>query len=216
MDAAGYDRIILETVGTGQSEIEIRSFADTVVVVTTPNQGDDIQALKAGILEIGDIFAVNKADLPDADRTVADLIQMTYILNGITISNEADCPEHDASSAGSVEEQQDEGKSKLRIQPVLKISARNSMGINELVDAIEDHHKYIVENNLLYASHLKSVQRKLTNSLVEFWERDVLKKLKDGQLWDDVCNKVVRAELDPWSATEVLWDGLPPASEKFN
>ena len=79
LDAAGYQRIIIETVGTGQSEIEIRNYAQVVVVVNTPNMGDDIQTLKAGILEIGDIYIVNKADLPEADRTVSDLIKMSQL-----------------------------------------------------------------------------------------------------------------------------------------
>jgi LAO/AO transport system kinase len=76
LDAAGYDLIIVETVGVGQDELEIAQLAETTVVVVTPGLGDDIQAIKAGILEIADVFAVNKADRDGADTTVADLQQM--------------------------------------------------------------------------------------------------------------------------------------------
>ena len=75
LDAAGYDVIIVETVGVGQSEVEIASIADLVILVFVPGLGDDIQAIKAGIMEIGDVFVVNKCDLPGADRTRAELLQ---------------------------------------------------------------------------------------------------------------------------------------------
>lgn len=76
LDAAGYERIIVETVGAGQSEVEVAEVADTRVVVCPPGLGDEVQALKAGILEIGDILVVNKADLPHADRAERELLAM--------------------------------------------------------------------------------------------------------------------------------------------
>src|SRR3989440_8846855 len=76
MDAAGYDPIIVETVGTGQAEVEVMRTAQTVLVVVAPGMGDDVQAIKAGILEIADIFVVSKADKPGADQTVAELAML--------------------------------------------------------------------------------------------------------------------------------------------
>jgi LAO/AO transport system kinase len=76
IEAAGWDRIILETVGTGQSEIEVTQIADVCVVVLSPGMGDDVQAMKSGVLEIADVLVVNKADLPDASRTARDLRAM--------------------------------------------------------------------------------------------------------------------------------------------
>ncbi len=73
LDAAGYDYVIVETVGVGQSEVEIASIADTVVLVQVPGLGDDIQVIKAGIMEIGDVFAVNKKDRPGVERVVAEI-----------------------------------------------------------------------------------------------------------------------------------------------
>ncbi|MDT3735584.1 MAG: methylmalonyl Co-A mutase-associated GTPase MeaB [Denitratisoma sp.] len=78
-DAVGYDVVIVETVGAGQSEVEIRHFADTNIVVCPPGLGDDVQAIKAGIIEIADLLVVNKADLPQAERTVLDLTTATHL-----------------------------------------------------------------------------------------------------------------------------------------
>ena len=111
MDAAGFDVIIVETVGTGQSEVEIMDIAQTVLVVSAPGLGDDIQAVKAGILEIADILVVNKADMPLADRTEAQL--------------------RDALALGQ------RGDWEV---PVLKTASTTGEGIPELVDAIARHH----------------------------------------------------------------------------
>lgn len=109
-DASGFDTVIVETVGTGQSEVEIAHHADTRIVICTPNQGDEVQALKAGILEIADILVVNKADLPSAARTVADLKAM------ITLR-----PSRDWGV------------------PVMATVARTGEGIAALVDNVEAH-----------------------------------------------------------------------------
>jgi LAO/AO transport system kinase len=103
LDACGYDMILLETVGVGQSEIEVIHHADLVIVVSIPGAGDDVQAIKAGILEIGDVFVVNKADRPGSDRTAAEL-----------------------RTALSMDET---GKSKV---PVMLASATENRGISEL------------------------------------------------------------------------------------
>lgn len=111
MDAFGKDIVLIETVGVGQDEIEVVKAADLVMMVCIPGQGDGIQALKAGVMEIADIFIINKADLPGADGVMAD------ILNMIAMSEEAGQPS----------------------QPVLKTSALKSFGIKELVTTILAH-----------------------------------------------------------------------------
>src|SRR5512138_3586379 len=93
MDAMGKDVILVETVGVGQDEIEVASLAHTVVVVAVPGMGDDVQAIKAGVLEIADVFAVNKADREGADRTVRDLQMMLELRRSVT----ARPVEHDAA-----------------------------------------------------------------------------------------------------------------------
>jgi LAO/AO transport system ATPase len=109
-DAAGYDVVIVETVGAGQSEVEIRHFADTNIVVCPPGLGDDVQAIKAGIIEIADLLVVNKADLPQAGRTVLDLTTATQL------------------------RQRADWKVK-----VLKTVATSGEGVAALVDAIAEH-----------------------------------------------------------------------------
>src|SRR5256885_5473071 len=118
MDAAGYNPIIIETVGTGQAEVEVMRTAQTVMVVAAPGMGDDIQAIKAGILEIADIFVVSKADKPGADQTVAELAML--------LSLDPHRRHHDKSLPY------------WKI-PVLKTAAIKDQGIVQLVDAIHQH-----------------------------------------------------------------------------
>ncbi|WP_430626259.1 methylmalonyl Co-A mutase-associated GTPase MeaB [Sulfobacillus thermotolerans] len=120
LDAAGFDVILIETVGAGQAEVDVMRFAQTVLVVLAPGLGDDIQAIKAGILEIGNIFVVNKGDREGADRTVRSLRSML----GLT-STSLDW-----------------------VPPIIKTSADRNEGIGELVQAIEDHVRVPEENRL--------------------------------------------------------------------
>lgn len=117
LDAFGAEVIIIETVGVGQSELDIMSVADSVTVVLVPESGDSIQAMKAGIMEIGDVFAVNKSDREGAERTVSH-IRSVLELRGDRAYN----------------------------PPVLSISAKNDDNISELADAIEEHRKYLGES----------------------------------------------------------------------
>src|SRR5258708_7559912 len=128
MDAAGYDPIIIETVGTGQAEVEVMRAAQTVLVVSAPGMGDEVQAIKAGILEIADIFVVSKADKPGADQTVAELAMLLTLY--------PNTPLHVKS------------KPYWRI-PVLKTAAIKNQGITQLVDAIQQHHNYLEKSGML-------------------------------------------------------------------
>lgn len=126
MDAAGFDVVIVETVGTGQSEVEIMDIAQTVLVVSAPGLGDDIQAVKAGILEIADILVVNKADMPLADRTEAQL--------------------RDALALGQ------RGDWEV---PVIKTAATTGEGIPELVEAIASHHDQLAPQDREHAGRVR-------------------------------------------------------------
>ena len=110
LDACGYDTVIIETVGVGQSEVEVVNVADVVAVVTVPGLGDDVQAIKAGIFEIGDLFIVNKADRPGADRTAAELRSM-------------------------LDMEEDERK---RNMPVLLVCAAQNQGVGEACDKMDE------------------------------------------------------------------------------
>ena len=120
LDAAGFDTIIIETVGAGQAEVEVIRAAQSVVVVAVPGMGDDIQAIKAGILEIADIHAVSKGDKPEADRTVSDLKNMLGL--GVALT----------------------GKVVGRLVPVIKTCSPKNEGIAELATAIDAHREYLM------------------------------------------------------------------------
>ena len=121
MDAAGFDMVMIETVGVGQDEVDIAGAADTAVVVSAPGLGDDVQALKAGVLEIADIHAVSKADRPEADRTVSELKRM------LTLG---------AAAPG-------------RPVPVLATSAATGAGVAGLLDAIDSHRSFLASDGRL-------------------------------------------------------------------
>jgi len=117
LDAAGYDYIIIETVGVGQSEVDIIKTADTILMVMVPGLGDDIQSIKAGIMEIGDIFAINKSDLFGADRTATEISMML-----------------------------DLSQTMERRPPIVKVTAVKNEGIDKLVEEIKNHMNYLKES----------------------------------------------------------------------
>ncbi|MDZ7270340.1 MAG: methylmalonyl Co-A mutase-associated GTPase MeaB [candidate division KSB1 bacterium] len=133
LDAAGFDRILVETMGVGQSEIEVMELADIVLLVLVPGLGDEIQALKAGIMEIGDIFVINKSDKPEAAKVRA---QVEYVLG---LAREQRKPPH----------------------PVVMTSAINGQGIDELAAAIEDYHAAMVAEGLLTQIRRQRIAREL-------------------------------------------------------
>ena len=139
MDAFGRDFVILETVGVGQSELEVSSVCDTTVVVVNPRQGDEIQAIKAGILEIADIFVVNKADLPGADGAARQL-QQTY---------PDDMQEGDW------------------LPPILKTVAVRGEGVDELLDAIERHRQHVIESGQLEAKRRRQLREEVLDLVAE-------------------------------------------------
>ena len=143
ISAAGFDVIIIETVGVGQSEIEIAKMADTSIVMAAPGAGDGIQAAKAGILEIADIFAVNKADRPGVDSTVRELRAMLAMA---------------ANEPGWV-------------PPVIPTIAIDGSGFTELADAISAHYAFLVDNGLLELKRIgrirESLLARIINSLAQ-------------------------------------------------
>ena len=136
--AAGFDTVIVETVGVGQDELEIAGLADTTVVVVPPGLGDDIQAIKAGILEVADVFVVNKADRDGADAAVRDLEQM-MMLGESLMRAAAKSPGH---SAATVRPRQEALEGVWQV-PVLKTVATKGVGIEALVGALDGHIEFL-------------------------------------------------------------------------
>jgi LAO/AO transport system kinase len=141
-DKLGYDKIIVESIGVGQTDIDIMNVAHTIVVVTTPGSGDDIQALKAGIMEIGDIYVLNKSDKPEADKTY---LYLDFAL---------DIGEIGIRRAGGWTPR------------LLKTSAIMGRGIDKLAELIEEHLKHIKEQGL-YQSKISSRRRLMVKLLAE-------------------------------------------------
>lgn len=177
MDAAGYDPIIVETVGTGQAEVEVMRTAQTVLVVVAPGMGDDIQAIKAGILEIADIFVVSKADKPGADQTVAELAMLLSL------------DSHRRQAAWRI--------------PVLKTSALKVHGISELVDAIQKHQVYLQESGSLKQRTQRQVKSEIQNLILQTVVK-ALKHVVSEEEWHTLVEDVTKRERDPYSVAAEL------------
>ena len=178
MDAFGKDVILIETVGVGQDEVEVVSAAHTTLVVTVPGMGDDIQAIKAGILEIADLFVVNKADRDGADRTARDL-QIMLDMNF----------HHDETTW---------------LPPILKTVALKQEGIDELVAAMERHHKHLVDTNRIEDFNRERIRRELTGSLQERLMDIAARHLEAEGGLEELVNDVTAGRTDPFSMAETL------------
>jgi LAO/AO transport system kinase len=172
LDAFGKDKIIIETVGAGQNEVDIVRTADTVTVLVQPGSGDDVQMLKAGILEIGDVFVVNKADMPSADRTVAELEEMIHMRNDPTAN--LDLGHHGFDEPETPSAGDDESDDDSWTPQVVKTIAKDGEGIDDLVDLLAEHRTYLEETGRLeakarmrYAEEIRQLLREDTAELLE-------------------------------------------------
>lgn len=181
MDAAGYDPLIIETVGTGQAEVEVMRAAQTVLVVVAPGMGDDIQAIKAGILEIADIFVVSKADKPGADQTVAELAMLLSLDSG-------------------------RKQAPWRI-PVLKTSALKDQGIAQVVDAMQQHQQYLIESGML-ASRAQRQVRSEVQALVLHAVVKALQSSVTEQEWQQLVEDITARTRDPYSVAGELQERI--------
>ncbi len=180
LDAFGQDFIILETVGVGQMEIEVAHQADTKVVVLTPESGDSIQALKAGLIEIGDIFVINKADREGAPKAVAHL---NMIL---------DIKRH---------------QEKWNF-PVLSTSAIYEKGISELQEAILRHQKFLTSNLLLEKNRKEQIKNELKKILEANLKQLLEEKMGDSFNWEESLEKIYSRKEDPYSWSEKIFKAL--------
>jgi LAO/AO transport system kinase len=198
-DAAGYEVILIETVGAGQAEVDIARLAHTTLVVEAPGLGDDIQAIKAGILEIADILVVNKSDRPGADQTERALRNMLQLAHPgpRVFQHHGMAIEAGGSNASSAE---------IWTPPILRTVATEAQGIPELVHSITEHRTYLEETGDLQrqerARLAAELETLLQNSMMARW-RDAL---GDG-FYDTVLDELVARELSPHQAVENLLKG---------
>lgn len=174
--AAGFDIILVETVGVGQSEVEIAQTADTSVVLLAPGMGDGIQAAKAGIMEIADILVVNKADREGAEATARELRNMIR-LGG-------------------------HSQSEWQI-PVMKAVAARGEGISELVEAIDRHQEWLSVSGMGAARRVARVRAEVA-ALAAASVQDRFASAGDGALLDQLAEAVAAGERDPYDAADAL------------
>ncbi|SMQ18988.1 LAO/AO transport system kinase [Streptomyces sp. Ag82_O1-12] len=181
LDAAGCDVILVETVGVGQSEVEIASQADTSVVLLAPGMGDGIQAAKAGILEIGDVYVVNKADRDGADATARELNHML----GLGESR---------------------GPGDWR-PPIVKTVAARGEGVDEVVEALEKHRAWMEERGVLAERRLSRASREVETIAVTAL-RERIGDLHGDRRLDALAERIIAGDLDPYRAADELVAGL--------
>ncbi len=184
LDAAGCEVILVETVGVGQSEVEIAAQADTTVVLLAPGMGDGIQAAKAGILEIGDVFVVNKADRDGADATARELNHMLGL--------------GEAREAGAWR------------PPIVKTVAARGEGIDEVVDALEKHRAWLAEHGELAVRRRRRAADEI-EAIALSALRARIGDLHGDRHLDALAERVATGELDPYGAADQLISGLTGA-----
>ncbi len=202
MDAMGKDVILVETVGVGQDEIEVATLAHTVVVVAVPGLGDEIQAIKAGVLEIADVFAVNKADREGSDRTVRDLQMMLELRRSVSARPPAD---HDAQHrfhAGGDAAPPGTGDWE---PPIVRTVALKDEGTDDLVAAIERHRAHLETSGQRHAREAARARASFVAVLRERLLAGALERLEAemGRL-DAVAERIAAREADPYALAEEL------------
>jgi LAO/AO transport system kinase len=175
LDAFGSDVIFIETVGVGQSELDIMHVADTTVVVLHPSAGDHIQSMKAGIMEIADIFVVNKADLPGADKTVQAVNHMLDLVHDFEFR-----------------------------PPVLKVASRDNMGIKELWCECERHLAFLKESGRLANKRQKQRQDEILSIIDAEIGRKIKSLIQADPKWATTLSDVEEGRTDPYEVADIV------------
>ncbi len=181
LDASGRDLVIVETVGVGQTELDIMGVADSVVVVLTPESGDAVQAMKAGLTEIADLFVVNKSDREGAGRLVATMRSALEM----AASDEAPRP------------------------VVLKTRADRGEGLSALYDAVMEHRRAIETSSILDRRRRERRRRELTDTLTDSVRQVVTRLLSESEEVKELEAKVEAGEIDPYSAAACILENAP-------
>jgi LAO/AO transport system kinase len=174
LDASGKDIVIVETVGVGQAEVDVVKIADTTLVVLVPGLGDSIQTIKAGIMEIADIFVVNKADRPGFEQIVAELEGL------IDIS----CINKD------------------RTIPIIKTTAKEHKGVTELVDEIEKHKQYLKKNKVFETQRRKRYEAELIEIIRKRLMNFIFDESTFKEKVESMIDQISKKELDPYTAAD--------------
>jgi LAO/AO transport system kinase len=177
LDAFGFDTLIIETVGVGQMELDIIDACDTVVVVLVPESGDAIQALKAGLMEISDVFAVNKSDRPGSEQMIYDL------KSAMNMRTE--------KAAWEV--------------PVVPTEAINNKNIDQLLQEIDNHRKYLQTSGKLDKRRGLQLKKKIEQVIQRLVQGDIRSKILTDSVLDEAVARIMDGKDDPFSAGQKLY-----------
>ncbi|MCP4669995.1 MAG: methylmalonyl Co-A mutase-associated GTPase MeaB [Desulfobacula sp.] len=189
LDTMGYEIIIIETVGAGQTQFDIKDLAHSVGIVTIPGAGDGIQAVKAGILETGDIFIVNKSDKPDCEQTFQ---QLNMMLDMKTSSKT-----NTSINSGTT-----------WAPKVLKTNAQNGDGVKEVADTFLSHFNFMGQSNALDTKKNKMENSYFNALLKDLTLNKIVKFIKTSDKYRKTLKKIHSHEIDPLSAAQILTDEI--------
>ncbi len=180
LDAMGMDVVMVETVGSGQAEVSVAGIAHTCVVVTMPGSGDDIQAMKAGLMEIGDIFVVNKADLPGAEEILRTLQNALHL----------------------------DPRDRDRLPPVIRTISTTGEGVDRLLDEITRHRSYLMERGLWEERFRRRVLQEVMDLVMAELKNRLMRSLAGGERCAAILRRLLETrEIDPFTAArEILSD----------
>jgi LAO/AO transport system kinase len=180
LDAVGRTWVLVETVGVGQVEVEVAGKADTTVVVVNPGWGDSVQANKAGLMEIADVFVINKADRKGVDETRRDLEQMLELSD---LAHEAWRP------------------------PIIPTIASSGTGVEAVWEAVLEHREHITASGELHRRREFRLREELREIVARRLEQRA-RQICTGDRWDELTSEVVERATDPWSAADAMLDGV--------
>jgi LAO/AO transport system kinase len=201
-DAAGYHTIIIETVGAGQAEVDIASLAHTTLVIEAPGLGDDIQAIKAGILEIADIIIVNKADRPGVEiteRALRGMLSLAHPVKRVYLH-------HGQRETIAPQLQGNQDENPIWIPPIQRTIATKGDGIQELRALIAEHRGHLEASGELGHRERTRLEVELRfllqETLMNRWSNDI-----QADVYQSVLDEVFARELSPWQAVQILLTG---------
>jgi LAO/AO transport system kinase len=195
-DAAGFEVVLIETVGAGQTEVDIARLAHTTLVVESPGLGDEIQAIKAGILEIADILVVNKADLPGVENTERALKGMLGLAHPV-----AKVFRHHAQEM--VIARRDQGSTALWVPPIFRTIALDGTGMSELVKAIELHAQHLRNSGEWGRRERARLEAELEGLVTETLVKEFREGVTDAR-YEKMVDRLVQRKVSPWGAVKAL------------
>jgi LAO/AO transport system kinase len=201
LDAVGFDFVLIETVGAGQSEVDIVRAAQSVVVVEAPGMGDDIQAIKAGILEIADILVLNKADQPGADaayRALRAMLDLGHRSERVAVHHGRRLVALTGIDADAVADENTSWQ-----VPLLQTRAQTGDGVEALLNSLTAHHRYLIDTHLMRTREAQNLHHEITERLRDALLEEWLNRVDRRQL-AALLDQVVAKQISPDSAVKSL------------